>query len=200
MFTGLVLAVGAVEEVRDRPGGARELSLRGAPLAGASVGQSVAVAGVCLTAVETSGETASFEVAAETLSRSTLGALAAGARVNLELPLRAADRLGGHFVQGHVDETGEVVAAGGTDADYRVRIRHPEPRWIAEKGSVAVDGVSLTVAAVLGDAFEVMLIPHTRAVTTLGDLGAGARVNLEYDILAKYVAALLPGRREGPEP
>lgn len=196
MFTGLVAAVGEVVERTPLPGGGARLSVRGpgAFLAEAAVGDSVAVAGVCLTVVGPAGGggrdggSAAFEVAEETLARSTLGSLAAGAPVNLELPLRASDRLGGHFVQGHVDTVGEVRAAGGPDGDYRVLVRHPAPEWIVEKGSVALDGVSLTVAKSLPDSreFEVMLIPHTRRETTLGGLRPGGRVNLEYDILAKY--------------
>lgn len=194
MFTGLVIAVGEVETVCEVAGG-RRLVIRDPVLSEVAPGHSVAVAGVCLTAVAAESERASFEVAAETLARTTLGSLAAGSRVNLELPLRVSDRLGGHFVQGHVDAAGEVIAAGGADADYRLRIGHAEPRWIVEKGSVALDGVSLTVAASFPDQgrFEVMLIPHTRAATTLGGLRRGDRVNLEYDILAKYIAALTRG-------
>ena len=194
MFTGLVIAVGDVQAVRDLAGG-RLLTIghRGGAFAELSVGDSVAVSGVCLTAVAAQPETASFEVAAETLSLTTLGGLQPGSRVNLELPLRASDRLGGHFVQGHADGCGDVIGAGGSDADYRLRVRHREPRLIVRKGSVAIDGVSLTVTSSSpGEAcFEVMLIPHTRVVTTLGALRKGDRVNLEYDILAKYVAALV---------
>ena len=203
MFTGLVIAVGGVQAVRDRDGG-RHLTIGhgGREFARLAVGDSVAVSGVCLTAVAVGPESVAFEVAAETLSLTTLGALRRGDRVNLELPLRVSDRLGGHFVQGHVDGLGEVVRAGGSDADYRLRVRHAEPRWIVRKGSVSIDGVSLPVAAASpGEAcFEVMLIPHTRAATTLGALRAGHRVNLEYDILARYVGALLPdpdGRPSG---
>ena len=196
MFTGLVIAVGDVQAVRDLAAG-RLLTVGhgGGEFSGLSVGDSVAVSGVCLTAVSVQPASASFEVAAETLSLTTLGGLRPGNRVNLELPLRASDRLGGHFVQGHVDGCGEVIEAGGSDDDYRVRIRHREPRWIVRKGSVAVDGVSLTVASVPPGAacFEVMLIPHTRTATTLGALRKGDRVNLEYDILAKYVGALVEG-------
>ena len=125
--------------------------------------------------------------------RTNLGEARCGTRLNLELPLRAADRLGGHFVQGHIDGCAEVVAVGKSKADYRLRIRHAEPRWIVQKGSVAVDGVSLTVVASMPAerCFEVMLISHTRAMTTLGSLRKGDRVNLEYDILAKYVGALV---------
>ena len=201
MFTGLVIGVGDVRAVRDLEAG-RLLTIGhgGGEFAGLSVGDSVAVCGVCLTAVAVQPASASFEVAAETLSLTTLGGLRPGNRVNLELPLRASDRLGGHFVQGHVDGCGEVLEAGGSDDDYRMRIRHGEPRWIVRKGSVAIDGVSLTVASVSpGEAcFEVMLIPHTRAATTLGALREGDRVNLEYDILAKYVGALV--QDSGPDP
>ncbi len=205
MFTGLVTAVGRIAASEPRPEGGRRLEVAGpdAFFAETTVGDSVAVAGVCLTVVETGvgkegGEGArvrrvvrqvvAFEVAEETLARSTLGALAGGAPVNLELPLRASDRLGGHFVQGHVDATGEIRAAGGPDGDYRMLVGHAEPDWIVGKGSVAVDGVSLTVSGSFPDRreFEVMLIPHTRQATTLGRLGPGDRVNLEYDILAKY--------------
>ena len=201
MFTGLVIAVGDVRAVRDL-GAGRFLTIGhgGGEFAGLSIGDSVAVSGVCLSAVAVEPAAVSFEVAAETLSLTTLGGLRPGNRVNLELPLRASDRLGGHFVQGHVDGCGEVLEAGGSDDDYRMRIRHGEPRWIVRKGSVAIDGVSLTVASVSpGEAcFEVMLIPHTRAATTLGALREGDRVNLEYDILAKYVGALV--RDSGPDP
>ena len=201
MFTGLVSAVGEVVTVEDLEAG-RLLTVahRGGEFTGLGVGDSVAVSGVCLTAVVAGSEFTSFQVAAETLSLTTLGSARPGTRVNLELPLRATDRLGGHFVQGHVDGCGEVIAAGGSDADYRVLVRHGEPRWIVRKGSIALDGVSLTVASSSPDeaCFEVMLIPHTRAATTLGALREGDRVNLEYDILAKYVGALVPGPAGGP--
>lgn len=198
MFTGLVIGVGKVTAVRPLvggiAGGGRTLDVRGPKevFSQVRVGHSVAVSGVCLTATAARPRGASFGVSTETLERSTLGAAATGAKLNLELPLSASDRLGGHFVQGHVDGIGEVLAAGGDAADYRLAIRHPQAGPIVSKGSVAVDGVSLTVARVLAaDRFEVMLIPHTRSVTTLGDLRSGDRVNVEYDVLAKYVAALL---------
>lgn len=198
MFTGLVTAVGRIAASDPLSGGGRRLEVAGPEpfFAETTVGDSVAVAGVCLTVVGKGGragslpgrESVAFEVAEETLARSTLGALGVGAPVNLELPLRASDRLGGHFVQGHVDATGEVRAAGGPAGDYRVLVGHAEPDWIVSKGSVALDGVSLTVAGSFPDRreFEVMLIPHTRQATTLGALAPGDRVNLEYDILAKY--------------
>lgn len=206
MFTGLVTAVGAIAASDPLPGGGRRLEVSGPEpfFAETTVGDSVAVAGVCLTVVgqgvragnPPGRESAAFEVAEETLARSTLGALGVGAPVNLELPLRASDRLGGHFVQGHVDATGEIRAAGGPDGDYRVLVGHAEPDWIVSKGSVALDGVSLTVSGSFPDRreFEVMLIPHTRQATTLGALAPGDRVNLEYDILAKYARPRdLPG-------
>lgn len=200
MFTGLVIAVGEVQAVRDiNEGRLLTIGAGGEVFRDLGVGDSVAVSGVCLTAVTARPGAASFQIAAETLSRTTLGKVREGARLNLELPLRAGDRLGGHFVQGHVDTCGEVLEAGGSDADYRLRVRHGEPQWIVHKGSVAIDGVSLTVAAASsGEAsFEVMLIPHTREVTTLGELGRGDPVNLEYDILAKYVGALVTGSGPG---
>ena len=134
-----------------------------------------------------------FDLARETLDRTALGRLRPGDGVNLELPLRASDRIGGHFVQGHVDAVGTVLAAGGDDSDYRIRVEHPEPRWIVEKGSVALDGVSLTVARSEPGrrAFDVAIIPHTREITTLGRLGPGDPVHVEYDVLGKYVAAQL---------
>ena len=196
MFTGLVIGVGGVRAVRDLEAG-RLLTIGhgGGEFSELSIGDSVAVSGVCLTAVAVQPASVSFEVAAESLRLTTLGGLRPGDRVNLELPLRASDRLGGHFVQGHVDGCGEVIEAGGSDDDYRMRVRHGQPRWIVRKGSVAIDGVSLTVASVSpGEVcFEVMLIPHTRTATTLGALRKGDRVNLEYDILAKYVGALVEG-------
>ena len=196
MFTGLVAARGAVTAVERRADGIRRIEVRETGGTGlleeTRRGDSVAVSGVCLTVVARAGggRLARFDVAEETLSRSTLGDLGPGAEVNLELPLRAGDRLGGHFVQGHVDAVGEIAEAGGTAEDYRLCVTHAEPRWIVEKGSVALDGVSLTVAAADPPTgrFEVMLIPHTREVTTLGRLRPGSRVNIEYDILAKYVA------------
>ncbi len=192
MFTGLVAALGEITEVERVANGVRRIAVRAELLSETRPGDSVAVSGVCLTAVSRAeaGRLAHFDLAAETLARSTLEALRPGAGVNLELPLRAGDRLGGHFVQGHVDAVGEILDAGGTDEDYRLVVSHPEPRWIVEKGSVALDGVSLTVAAAqpARRRFEVMLIPHTREVTTLGSLRSGGRINIEYDILAKYVA------------
>jgi riboflavin synthase len=191
MFTGLVQATGVVRAVDPRPDGARvrvETPL-GREL---SPGDSVAVGGVCLTAVEADRGGFAAHVVAETLRRSALGGLRAGARVNLELPLRASDRLGGHLVQGHVDGVGTVDAAREEGLGRVLRVVAPGEllRYVVEKGSIAVDGVSLTVAHVDDEAFEVALIPETLERTTLGAAAPGDPVNLEADVLAKYVEKL----------
>jgi riboflavin synthase len=191
MFTGLVQATGVVRAIEPGPDGARvrvETAL-GREL---SPGDSVAVSGVCLTAVEADRGSFAADVVAETLRRSALGALRPGARVNLELPLRAGDRLGGHLVQGHVDGVGTVDAAREEGLGRVLRIAAPAElrRYVVEKGSIAVDGVSLTVAEVDDEAFEVALIPETLERTTLGAVAIGDAVNLEVDVLAKYVEKL----------
>jgi riboflavin synthase len=187
VFTGLVSPgeVLAVEEV----GGGVRVRISGAQ---AAPGDSVAVNGVCLTATTVNGESFTADVMNESLRRTSLGSLEAGTRVNVELPLRPSDRLGGHFVQGHVDGVGELRAIR-EDGFARILEIVPEPsllRYIAEKGSIAVDGVSLTVAGLLDDAFTVSLIPETLERTNLGAVSPGARVNLEVDILAKYLERL----------
>ena len=184
MFTGLVAAKGTVRSLRD---GRLEVET---PLAGKlAPGDSVAVNGVCLTAVDPDGSSFAADVMPETLRRSSLGPLGAGHDVNLELPLRVGDRLGGHFVQGHVDATGTVAAVyhEGLFRVVRIAAEADLLRYVVEKGSIAVDGVSLTVSAVDGDAFEVSLIPETLERTTLGQAESGKTVNLEVDVLAKYV-------------
>ena len=163
-------------------------------------GDSVAVNGVCLTAVGADGDGFGADVMHETLRRSSLAEVAPGARVNLELPLRADERLGGHVVQGHVDGLGAIRAFREEGFARVVTIEADAAllRYIVEKGSIAVDGVSLTVAAVDGDSFAVSLIPETLERTTLGAAGPGAPVNLEVDILAKYVEKLLPSSPRSP--
>ncbi|HXV63717.1 MAG TPA: riboflavin synthase [Vicinamibacteria bacterium] len=201
MFTGLVLSLGRVA-VRNERGAGLELEIENAAVAEElSVGASVAVSGVCLTATSVSVPMFRVDVAAETLSRTRLGRLPVGSAVNLELPLRASDRLGGHFVQGHVDEVGRIEHAGPLRENYilRVRLEKPSAGLVVEKGSIALDGVSLTVTREGGDWFEVMLIPHTLGVTTLGQLRARDEVHIEYDILAKYVLRLTGGRDESDE-
>ena len=191
MFTGLVAGTGKVRALRD---GRLEVDT---PLAAElAAGDSIAVNGVCLTALDPSAEGFAADVMPETLRRSSLGPLGAGDEVNLELPLRASDRLGGHMVQGHVDGTGTVQSVGEEGNSRVVRIEAaPELlRYVVEKGSIAVDGVSLTVSAVDDEAFEVSLIPETLERTTLGEADVGTTVNLEVDVLAKYVEKLIAVR------
>ena len=192
MFTGLVADLGTVVAVDATDDGVRlrvETSVAGE----LRDGDSVAVNGVCLTAVDADAESFGADVMHETLRRSSLAEVVAGARVNLELPLRADERLGGHVVQGHVDGLGAVRAVR-EDGFARVVSIEADPallRYVVEKGSIAVDGVSLTVAAIDDEAFDVSLIPETLERTTLGAAAAGTPVNLEVDILAKYVERLL---------
>ena len=195
MFTGLVADKGRVLEVQRTADGAR---LRiGTALAGdLADGESVAVNGVCLTARGSDSGAFGADVMAETLRRSSLGPLETGDSVNLELALRADGRLGGHMVQGHVDGTGtiESVTEDGFARVVRVAAGEPVLRYVVEKGSIAIDGVSLTVSAVDAEAFEVSLIPETLERTTLGDASPGRVVNLEVDVLAKYVEKLVGAR------
>lgn len=202
MFTGLVHAVGSVASLR-RQGDVLELVIESEPISSElEIGSSVSVSGVCLTVTEIAATYFRVDVANETERRTRLGRVAPGELVNLELPLRPADRLGGHFVQGHVDELGRVAASGPREENHVLRIEHSREasRFVVEKGSIAIDGVSLTLMASGPGWLEVMLIPHTLAVTTLGRLSPGDGVHLEYDILAKYVARLAePYRPDGPK-
>jgi riboflavin synthase len=192
VFTGLVEEAGRVAEVRPTEAGARLVIAASGVVEGLGLGDSVAVNGACLTAVEVTGDGFAVDCVAETLRRTTLGSLAPGDRVNLERPMRLGDRLDGHLVQGHVDGVGTVRAVRVEGESAVLEIAPPAPllRYVVEKGSVAVDGVSLTVAERLPDAFTVALIPHTMAVTTLGGQAAGRPVNLEVDVVAKYVESL----------
>ena len=189
MFTGIVRELGAVEAVDDSPAGIRLLVRAPETATAAAVGDSVAVNGVCLTAVRADDGVLVFDAVPETLRRSSLGRLAAGAHVNVEPSLRAGDPLGGHFVQGHVDGTGRVlrVEAEGLEIEAGEEIL----RYCVEKGSIAVEGVSMTIAALGERSFSLALVPHTREVTTLGSLVEGDEVNLETDVLARHVARLL---------
>jgi riboflavin synthase len=192
MFTGLVAGVGTVDAV-DRTGDGVRLTLA-TPLAReVAEGDSVAVNGVCLTAVGVGGDRFGADVMHETLRRSSLGAVAPGSTVNLELSLRAADRLGGHIMQGHVDGVGTVTGAreDGFARIVTIAAGRDVLRYVVQKGSIAVDGVSLTVARIDDDGFDVSLIPETLARTTLGTARAGTEVNLEVDVIAKYVEKLL---------
>jgi riboflavin synthase len=189
VFTGIVRELGAVEGVEESAAGVRLLVRAPDTAAGAAVGDSVAVNGVCLTAVRADDGVLAFDAVPETLRRSSLGRLAAGARVNVEPALRAGEPLGGHFVQGHVDGVGRVRR---TDAEgLEIEAGGEILRYCVEKGSIAVEGVSLTIAALGEDSFTVALVPHTREVTTLGAVAEGDEVNLEADVLAKHVERLL---------
>jgi riboflavin synthase len=191
MFTGIVRELGSVEAVEENADGVR-LRIRGPETAvGASTGDSVSVNGVCLTAVEVQDGVLSFDVVPETLRRSTLGRLSAGDPVNLEPALQAGDPFGGHFVQGHVDGIARVRRT--TEEGLEIEAAPELLRYVVEKGSIALDGVSLTVATLDGDAFSVALVPHTKAVTTLGRAAPGDELNIEVDMLAKYVEKLTAG-------
>ena len=192
MFTGIVRELGTV----DGFDGSRLVVAAPETAASAAVGDSVAVAGVCLTVVERGEGRLAFDVVPETLSRTALGSLRPGGTVNLEPSLRVGDQLGGHVVQGHVDAVGSVRSVTPEGDSRRIWVDAPETvvRYCIEKGSIAVDGVSLTVAAFDDEGFEVALIPHTLAVTTLGGLEPGDEVNLEADVLGKVVERLLAAR------
>jgi riboflavin synthase len=187
MFTGIVEELGIVLARH-----AERLVVRGPVAASdAAVGDSVAIDGVCLTVVELEGDRLSFDLSEETLARTNLGGLGPGDPANLERPATLASRLGGHLVQGHVDGVAEVIAVRPEgESGVRLSVRLPEEllRHVAEKGSITLDGVSLTVAALDGAVIEIALIPHTLHVTTLGSARVGDRVNVEVDIVAKYVA------------
>ncbi|TMH57055.1 MAG: riboflavin synthase [Betaproteobacteria bacterium] len=192
MFTGIVQSIGRIVAAAPRADGLRLAVDVGALDSGEiRVGDSIAVAGCCLTVVEKTGQQLSFDVSAETLA--CTARLDRPGRVNLELSLRLSDRLGGHLVSGHVDGVGVVARVDAVgDGSTRLDVDAPAAlaRFIAPKGSIAIDGVSLTVNDVTGPRFAVNLIPHTLAVTTLGELAPGARVNLEVDVIARYVARL----------
>lgn len=192
MFTGIVEHRGSVLSVERANGGMR-LVLDTGPLIGIPLGGSISVNGVCLTAVEAPRGQVVLDLVAETLERSTLGGLQPGDPVNLERPMRANGRFDGHIVQGHVDGVGEILAIEHEGEGKRMRIRVPEDlaRYLVEKGSITVDGVSLTVAVIDGREIEIALIPHSLEVTTLGLRTTGEKVNLEVDVLAKYVEKLL---------
>jgi riboflavin synthase len=196
MFTGIVREVGRIASLEGDDGGIRlEIEApRTAP--GIQIGSSVAINGVCLTAESLVGARIGFHAVPETLSRTTLRSLSAGAAVNVEPALRAGDAMGGHVVQGHVDGVGRVRSVEPDGAGVRVTVEAPDEllRYCVEKGSIAVEGVSLTVAELSEDTLGFALIPHTLAETTLADLPPGREVNLEVDVMAKYVERLVARR------
>lgn len=194
MFTGLVEAVGTMRSLEHR-GDAARLTVETRLASELHLGESLAVNGCCLT-VTGKEDYVAFDLLAETLNRTNLGALQPGSRVNLERALRADGRFGGHFVQGHIDTTANVIAADskGTDLHLLIEIPASGAGYFIEKGSIAVNGVSLTVASLAENRFGLWIIPHTLQETNLGDLKAGDRVNLEYDMLAKYAERQLKNR------
>ncbi len=193
MFTGIVLDLGTVA-AREMHGVDLRLvvATKNLELAKAAIGDSISVQGVCLTVTSLTGNSFSADVSHETLSLTTLGELQVGSPVNLEPALRAGDRLGGHLVSGHVDGIAQVVSTSRDGDSLRVKVKVPAElaRYIARKGSVTLDGVSLTVNEVEGDTFGINLIPHTQSVTTLGRLQSGVRLNLEVDQIVRYVERL----------
>lgn len=199
MFTGLVEEQGSIAAVETRPEGRRFWIAATRVLEDAAVGDSIACCGCCLTVVELAHGRFAVEAVPETLKRTTLGEWVEGTPVNLERSLRLADRLGGHLVQGHVDAVGQVldVQPEGDGRRVAIALPHELQRFIAMKGSVTVDGVSLTVAGLTDDRFEIAYIPHTLAATNAGALRTGMRVNLEVDLLARYLARMLETAGEG---
>ncbi len=198
MFSGIVADVGTISRAEDREGGLRlSVATQALGLDDIQLGDSIAVNGVCLTVVKKEGNSFTVDVSRETLN-CTVGLDRQGARVNLEKALRLADRLGGHLVSGHVDGVGDVLAFEDLRESWRLAVRAPQAlaKYIAVKGSITINGVSLTVNEVNGEEFSVNLIPHTLAVTTLNELRAGSKVNLEVDLIARYVERMLAAQRE----
>ena len=194
MFTGLVAETGEVRSIERTDGGVL-IEVRAGLASDVRPGDSVSLSGVCLTAVSAGGETFAMEAVPETLERSSLGDLTEGDRVNLELAVRPADRLGGHIVQGHVDAIARVDSVAPEGRSRRVAISAGDDvgRYVVDKGSICLDGVSLTAVDAGAEGFSVVLIPETMERTTLGALAPGDTVNIEVDVLAKYVEKLLPG-------
>ena len=196
MFSGIIADVGTIKRAEDRNGGLRlSVETHALGLDDVQLGDSIAVNGVCLTVIEHTADTFVVEVSRETLN-CTVGLDAQGAPVNLEKALRLADRLGGHLVSGHVDGVGEVVEFTDLGESWRLLVRAPQvlAKYVAIKGSITINGVSLTINQVSGSEFNVNLIPHTLAMTNLKNLRAGSRVNLEVDLIARYVERMMQGQ------
>jgi riboflavin synthase len=195
IFTGLIMEVGRVRRIERLSSGAHLVFEAKKVLEGTRIGDSISISGVDLTVIELGDRQFAADASLETLKRSTLGNLRVGSRVNLERALAVGERMGGHMVQGHVDGRGQLVSLKPEGNSYRMRFRFPPElgRYIAMKGSVCVDGISLTVAGLKDDWFEVVIIPHTWRETILSELRIGDKVNLEVDVLAKYVERILKG-------
>ena len=196
MFTGIIQAIGEIQQIDQRGADARYVIGTGTlDMSDVQIGDSIAAQGVCLTAIEFGSDFYAADVSGETLSRTTFGGLKPGSAVNLEKSVTPTTRLGGHLVSGHVDGIGEVVNRSSDGRSERFVIRAPDElaRYIAEKGSICVDGISLTVNGIAGSQFDLNIVPHTLTVTTLGELQAGAQVNLEVDVVARYLERLMQG-------
>lgn len=203
MFTGIIEGLGVLAAREARQQGSSRITIEtGLDLSRTRIGDSIAVNGVCLTVVELSGRRFKADLSPETLRRSTFSALKQGARVNLERALRLSDRLDGHLVSGHIDDTGILTAKqpAANALICRFDVASGLTRYMIEKGSVAVDGISLTINAVHAQGFEVSVIPHTASVTTLGYLGAGARVNIETDLIGKYIERFMTTKTSPEQP
>lgn len=197
MFSGIIADVGIIKKAEDREGGLRlTVAAEVLDFGDVQIGDSIAVNGVCLTAVKIEGRSFTADVSRETLN-CTVGLEHEGGHVNLEKALRLSDRLGGHLVSGHVDGVGEVVAFNDIGESWRLVVRAPQSlaKYIATKGSVTINGVSLTVNHVAGSEFDVNLIPHTLDVTTLNELKTGSKVNLEIDLIARYVERMMTAEK-----
>ena len=196
MFTGIIQAVGEIRQVEQRGTDARYVIGTGdLDMSDVQLGDSIAAQGVCLTAIEFGSDYYAADVSGETLSRTTFGRLQKGSPVNLEMSVTPTSRLGGHMVSGHVDGNGEVIDRSSDGRSERFVIKAPDElaKYIAEKGSICVDGISLTVNGVAGGQFDLNIVPHTLSVTTLGNLQAGDNVNLEVDVVARYLERLMLG-------
>jgi riboflavin synthase len=203
MFTGLIEEVGRVQKITEKDG-QRRLTVSASRLPRElHIGDSISVSGTCLTAVEVQPQSFAADLAAETWARTSFSRIREGALVNLELPMRADGRFGGHLVQGHVDGTGRFLGLdpipGGNDFWLRLEIPQDLERYVVHKGSLAVEGISLTVAKLEGNTVTIAIIPHTVEMTNLESLGAGDPVNLEVDLVAKYVEKMVRGESAGPE-
>lgn len=200
MFTGIIAAVGQLKSLESRGGDIRlHIDSGKLDLADVKLGDSIAVNGVCLTVVEKAARHLQFDVSQETLQRTSLGQLKNGSEANLEKALAVGDRLGGHFVSGHVDGLGEILSktADARSWQYRIKVPKALSRYIAEKGSITVDGVSLTVNGIFDGGFDINIIPHTLEETVIKHYQVGTRVNLEVDLIARYLERLLPQNGSG---
>lgn len=199
MFTGIILATGRIASLKEK-GGDLELGVDAAALdfKRIAIGDSVSVQGACLTVTRMEDTRFYADVSRETMAKTTLGSSSTGSRVNLEPSLRAGDALGGHLVSGHVDAVGKLVGLVQDGRSWRLQFELPAPlmRFVASKGSICVDGVSLTVNKVEGRCFDVNIIPHTLKVTTLGELKIGDQVNIEIDVIARYIERLMPSHSD----